>query len=177
MSIYHHPVKQSVTPRHLTWFWLMALILHACASKPIEPVLTAIPEPGNKTRHLEISYIRGGNLHQFVLSDNGEMATAVSYLDRQKIKEITIKKTKYLEIAKSAEETIAGLQRGPAESSTSHCRMPFIVKIVNSNGTKTVEGCRSREDVAVLGKLIREVEFIMSSEMSAARTEGASSNS
>ena len=147
-------------------FTLTTIILASCASTPpaahsSTPSLTDTTIPGSS---IEITYLRGMNSHSFVLEDEAKTETGriQFYRDHHLLKEIHIPKAKYSELAKESSGILVALERHPAQQKpTIPCRTPFSLKMKDVHEIKSIEGCRSSDEGAALGKLIKDVEFMM----------------
>ncbi len=150
-----------------TLLFTVALLLASCAGKETPPV--AQPDISNARLDIsgpsiEITYLRGMNSHRFVLNEGSETGRIQCYRDHRLLKEIRIGKDKYSELAKESAGVLAALERHPAQKAAAPCRTPFTFKMSDTHESRIIEGCRSTDEAAALGKLIKDVEFIMMSE-------------
>lgn len=129
--------------------WIMLLILSGCVQVPSNP-------KGLKESSIELDYFRGGHQHRFVATGLGDWAK-VELKERTNVKQGKIEKEKFEVLLSYAQSVIEARDLKGVPS----CRSPFVLKVSRDSLTKKVEGCRTDEDAAALGRLIRDAEFLM----------------
>lgn len=134
--------------------WLLPLLAGCATTSP------SVSQRTKDNSSIEIDYLRGQNHHRFVATSTQEFAQVEMFRDRTLTKQAKIEREKYGELLKQA-ETLLEFQ--PAPKGLELCRTPFVLKINRDSDTKKMEGCRSAEEGAAVGKLIRDVEFLVSS--------------
>lgn len=158
---------QKLMPSRIVPFALAALlVLSACASKPATPAADVAKSglgANPPDESIEITYLRGMNSHRFLLLEEKENGRIRCFRDHQLLKEFKIGREKFTELAKASADVLAALERHPAQKANAPCRTPFTLKIRDMHEIKSVEGCRSADEGAAVGKLIKDVEFIMMS--------------
>ncbi len=79
------------------------------------------------------------------------------------MKEIRISSDNFTKLADETAGVMTALKRNPAAKDDSPCRTPFQIKIMDKTEKQSVEGCRGSNEGAAVGKLIKDVEFLMAS--------------
>ena len=144
----------------LTFF---TLLLNACASTAPKGNPEASAATFSKDMAIEITYLRGMNSHRFVVDDEKESARIRCYRDHRLLKEIKIDRSKFSDLVSETHTVVASLERHPAAKNNAPCRTPFTVRVRDDHEIKSIAGCRATDEGAVLGKLLKDVEYIMSS--------------
>ena len=134
-------------------------VLVGCASNPGTANRSAATSKLTGSS-LEINYMRGGNLHRFIATLNGDLVQAECYRDRQLLRSRHMDPAKYQELVKLATQL---LEQSPTPALAA-CRAPFTLRLRNDEAVKTMDGCRSSEQGVALGKLIKDAEFLVFSE-------------
>ena len=119
--------------------------------------------PAGENSQIEISYLRGSNSHRYVLNEEKENAKIKAFKDQYLMKEMDISLDNFSRIADDTAIIFDSLKRTPAGKELSPCRTPFVIRVKDAQNNKSVEGCRSSNEGAALGKLIKDVEFLMAS--------------
>ncbi len=112
---------------------------------------------------IEISYQRGSNSHRYLLHETPLMATIKAFKDQYLMKEMDISFDNFSKIANETSSILAALKKNPAAKEVSPCRTPFVLRFKDAQENLSAEGCRSSNEGAALGKLIKDVEFLMAS--------------
>lgn len=112
---------------------------------------------------IEISYLRGSNSHRYLISEDKDNAMLKAFKDQYLMKEIRISADNFTKLADETAGVMTALKRNPAAKDDSPCRTPFQIKIKDKSENQSVEGCRGSNEGAAVGKLIKDVEFLMAS--------------
>jgi hypothetical protein len=140
-------------------------LLSGCASQPplaeSPPGVPSAEAEMLRKASMEISYVLGHTLHRFVTTANAELVKAESFRDQKLLKESTIDPGKYQVLMKQAWDLMTQLQSHPVQKPSSPCRTPFTLKIRNEQETKSIDGCRSTDAGAAVGKLIKNAEVLL----------------
>ncbi len=112
---------------------------------------------------IEISYLRGYNSHRYLVLEEKEDAKVQAFKDQYLMKEMKIPLNKFSRLAEETATILASLKRNPASKEQSPCRTPFLIRLKDNSENRYVAGCRGSNEGAALGKLIKDVEFIMAS--------------
>lgn len=131
---------------------LAGALLSGCASQPVV-----------ENAQIEISYQRGHNSHRYILHESNQAATIKAFKDHYLMKEIDISTDNFSKIAGDTTTILAYFKKNPASKELSPCRTPFLLSFTDQSKNQSVEGCRGTEEGAALGKLIKDVEFLMAS--------------
>jgi hypothetical protein len=136
----------------------------SCANKTVvqepAPETAKRDQPAPTHTSIEISYVRGNNQHRFVAHDIERQAIAKCYVDKQLLRETSIDLMKYQDLFKRTSELISSVQHHNFSQETP-CRTPFTVSLKTQSAIQEVNGCRSTDEGASLGKLIRDAEFLV----------------
>jgi len=146
-------------------FFAVALMLLAgCGSKEVvsNSANQNNPTADQKKTSLEISYVLGHTVHRFVTTAGQGDILAEQFRDQQLMKQGKIDATKYSALVKQATELVSELRLHP--SGNSNCRTPFTLKVRSDHDVQSVDGCRSSDAGAALGKLIKNAEFLLYSQ-------------
>ncbi len=137
-------------------FGLFLLLTAGCAGMK--------DSPRSRTEsQIEISYLRGSNSHRYLISEDKDTAMMKAFKDQYLMKEIKISQDNFTKIANETEGVVNELKRNPTAKEDSPCRTPFHIKIKGPQALESVEGCRGSNEGALVGKLIKDVEFLMAS--------------
>jgi len=120
-------------------------------------------EKSGTDAQIEISYFRGSNSHRYQLFEEKENAKLKAFKDQYLMKEIRISLDKFTKIADETAGVMTALKQNPAAKETAPCRTPFQIRLKDNEENRVVEGCRGTNEGAAVGKLIKDVEFLMAS--------------
>ncbi len=120
-------------------------------------------EKSGTDAQIEISYQRGSNSHRYLILEEKETAKLQAFKDQYLMKEINISQDKFVKIADDTAGVMTALKRNPAAKDDSPCRTPFQIRLKDNQENRYVEGCRGATEGAAVGKLIKDVEFLMAS--------------
>jgi hypothetical protein len=136
----------------------VVFMMAGCASAP-----RSAPENGElHDSSLEISFVRGHNLHRLFAQAHERDVKAQSFMDRELLKEKPVSGEKYLLLLTRVQEFVAARQPAAEDSG---CRTPYSITIRIGANPRTLHGCRSETEGAQagtgLGKIVREAEFLL----------------
>jgi hypothetical protein len=147
---------------------MLSLLAFFTACQSNEIVKAPVPElPAVKSEttpshtSIEISYVRGQNHHRFIAQNKENAVIAKSFIDNQLLKETSIDMNQYEDLVKRTSDLIVNVQHRGAVPDGAPCRTPFSVSLRTQTAIQEVNGCRSTDDGASLGKLIRDAEFLV----------------
>ena len=149
-------------------WYLGCLLVSACASQVAPPQTAQIKEAAPlefRPASVEIIYERGHNSHRFFLVNEISNPQVLVYHDSQLFKNFKLKAERFNDLLNKSVEAMDSLQRKPAKKENTPCRTPFVMTLKNPEKTHTVEGCRASEEGAIIGKLIAEIEYMISSDV------------
>ena len=145
----------------ITLCLFLALALISCSSS--KTVSEDRWDRSGTAASIEISYLRGYNSHRYLVLEEKEDAKVQAYKDQYLMKEMKIPLNKFSKLAEETATIVASLKRNPASKDALPCRTPFMIRLKDNSENRSVAGCRGSTEGAALGKLIKDVEFIMAS--------------
>ncbi len=139
---------------------ILIFLVAGCASRAPERLTSSLSEE-TKGGMIEIDYVRGNNFHRLVATAQSDSVLIELFQDTELTRKNRVEPAKYNVLSKQAEELLNSFK---VEKKIANCRTPFVLKLKKENSMRMVEGCRSDEQGALLGKLIREAEHLVLSQ-------------
>lgn len=154
----------------LVFLW-MTFFGAACSHVAKKPPETAPPlrtSALSTSHHIEISYILGHDLYQYISDANDQEITLKFSRNHQSVNQRVISKTGHEKPAQNyslwstkVQEFIAS--RSPA-SDLAGCRSPYHVTLRAGEKANVTRGCRTGTDGSTLSRIARDADFLLYSQ-------------
>lgn len=120
---------------------------------------TSLKSPASP-HHIEISYILGHNLYQYISDANEREITLKFSLNHQAVNQRVISNMKsYSTWSSKVQEFI--VSRSPASADLSGCRSPYHVTLREGEKANITKGCRMGAEGTTLSRIAREADFLL----------------
>lgn len=141
--------------------------MSGCVSQPQEKsashealVATYLSDP--TTTSLDILFERGHNSYRFVATHENALPHLEVFHDKQLFKSLKLEEPQFQDLLSKSLEAAASLRRKVSAQDSPPCRTPFVIKVKNNQESFEAEGCRSAEEGSAFGKLVAEIEHLVS---------------
>jgi hypothetical protein len=111
---------------------------------------------------IEIVFERGHNSLRIVAFHKNHFSELHMFRDKQEYKTLKIDEGNFKELLSRSLTTAGSLYRKPANKEEGPCRTPFLITLKKQEEVFSVKGCRAAEEGTLFGKLIADIEHLVS---------------